>query len=162
MSPTGRCKSKKPCEDISIDDWNIEVEVGNHNSKAKLTDKYVGKALIPNVQYQNYLGDLISLDGTHNKNIEGRTAKGQGIVRDILYILNGIYLGDCYFKTLITLVSAMLITVLTHNSEIWLNLTEKNLRSLESEDCQLLRSALMTNSKTSICLLMLELGLIPV
>ena len=52
----------------------------------------------------------------------------------------------------------MLISVLTNNLEVSLNLTASDIKILNDFDLMLLRSAMMTSSKSSRCLLLLELG----
>ena len=51
--------------------------------------------------------------------------------------------------------------MLTNNSETWFNLTSKDIKTLESADNQFLRKILFTSSKTTICIMMLELGIPP-
>ena len=114
------------------------------------------------VSRQLYLGDWISSDGSNKENISRRISKCQGIIRDILHILNGTCFGEFYFETMITLRKTMFVSVLTNNCETWYNLKTKDLQNLESVDAQLIRQGLMTSSKTSICLMMLDLGLLPI
>ena len=41
-------------------------------------------------KHEKYLGDIFSEDGSNEKNIEARQAKGFGIVNNILAIINEI------------------------------------------------------------------------
>ena len=45
---------------------------------------------------------------------------------------------------------------------MWHNVTQRELKKLESLDAYLIRRAFQANSKTSICLMMLELNIIPI
>ena len=46
---------------------------------------------------QKYLGDLISADGKHDKNISMRKNKSMGIINQIMEILNSVYIGKLPF-----------------------------------------------------------------
>ena len=58
---------------------------------------------IENVDFDTYLGDIISKDGRNSKNIEARVSKGLRIVSQIHDILKQVNVGAHYFKTAITL-----------------------------------------------------------
>ena len=53
----------------------------------------------------------------------------------------------------------MLLSVLTSNLEVSLNLTEKDIKILSDVDFMLLKAAMKVSSKASGCLLLLELGI---
>ena len=79
-----------------------------------------------------------------------------------IYILNNIYLCAYFFKTLKLLRESLFISVITSQSEVWINVTEKELKQLEALDSLLLSRALLSNSKTSQCVMLLELGMKPI
>ena len=91
-----------------------------------------------------------------------KVSKGKGVINDIIFILDNIYLGQFFFHALKLLRESLLLSVITHQSEVWFNVTEKDLKELESLDSLLLSQALRTNSKTSQCMMHLELGLEPI
>ena len=49
------------------------------------------------VSDEKYVGDIISFDGKHDKNIISRRSKGIGMCNEILSILDSMYLGSFYF-----------------------------------------------------------------
>ena len=53
---------------------------------------------------------------------------------------------------------SMLLSVLTNNLEVSLNMTLHDMKILSDVDMMLLRGAMLTSSKASKCLLLLELG----
>ena len=57
---------------------------------------------------------------------------------------------------------SLFISVITNQSEVWVNTTEKDLTHLESLNANLICWALQSNSKTSKCIMLLELGLKPI
>ena len=69
--------------------------------------------------------------------------------------------GPFYFKTEIMMREALLVNGILFNSEIWYNISEKELRELEEVNETFLRRVLKAHSKTAIEALYLELGCIP-
>ena len=63
-------------------------------------DKSIGKLKIKSSDHHTYLGDIIESDHSNRKNVLSRATKGKIVVRDILQIINGVYLGDHYFEAL--------------------------------------------------------------
>ena len=111
---------------------------------------------------QMYLGDIISADGSHKKNIEHRRNKGYGVINQIMQILETVYFGKYYFEVAMVLRSSMFLSSLLLNSESWVNLTDKDVRSLEQSDEILLSRILDCASNTSNIAKYLELGVVPV
>ena len=124
-----------------------------------LEDEYGGKTVIKTVENHLYLGNIISSNGSNQMTINDRIAKGQGAVRDISHILEGTFFGDFYFEALRIMSNSMVISVLTHNIEVLMNLTKTDIKRLEKIYQLLLQKALITSSKVSRCLVLLELGL---
>ena len=79
--------------------------------------------------------------------ILSRTSKGQGVIRDIKHILDGIYFGSSYFEAMTLLRDSMLMSVITHNIEVCFNLTPNELKMLHDIDLQLLRVCLQVGQK---------------
>ena len=83
---------------------------------------------------QMYLGDIISSDGTHTKNVQNRKNKGLGKINEIMQILQSLFFGKYYFEVALVLRSSLLLSSLLMNCEAWVNLSERNIRSLEQTD----------------------------
>ena len=111
---------------------------------------------------EKYIGDIISDDGKNTANIAARKAKWFGIAGDILAILNAIPFGKYQTEAGIYMRNGMLINGMLTNSEIWYGITTDELKQLESVDEYLLRKILRGHSKTSIELIYLETGTIPI
>ena len=62
------------------------------------------------IMEEKYLGDVISTDGKNIKNIKSRVSKGKGIVCRILTILEGIPIGQFYFKVAMMLRNCLLVS----------------------------------------------------
>ena len=111
---------------------------------------------------ERYVGDIVSSDGKHNKNIDSRRSKGIGMCNEITSILDSLCLGPYHFQMAMLLRQTMLITVLLTNSEAWLRLTKENIKKLERVDEMLLRKLLKTPISTPKIALYLETGSIPI
>ena len=81
------------------------------------------------VTEEKYVGDIVSCDGKHNKNIASRRSKGIGMCNEIISILDSLCLGPFFFQVSLMLRQTMLISVLLFNSETWLRLTKITLRN---------------------------------
>ena len=148
------------CENLEIEEWKEETY--EENNKLKKRDVFAGSLPIRTVSDHLYLGDIIQSCGSNQMNCQARAAKGQGIVRDIIHILDGTFFGSHYFEAMKLMRESMLLSMLTHNLEVSFNLKPKDYKILSDVDMQLLRSCLMTGAKSSHCLLLLELGLVSV
>ena len=111
---------------------------------------------------QMYLGDIISTDGKHFKNIQHRKNKALGIINQIMQILESTYFGKHYFEVALVLRSSLFISSLLLNSEAWTNLTDKDIRGLEQSDSEILLSKILDfEANSSNTFKYLELGIAP-
>ena len=85
-------------------------------------------------QEQTYLGDVISDDGKHNKNVQARSNKGLGIITQIKQILDSIVYGKHHFEVAMVLRESLFLSSLLLNSEAWVNLSDRDIRTLEKTD----------------------------
>ena len=156
----GEKEDKVKCEKIVIDKWKIEKE--KKEEKIEQKDVYEGAIPIKSVDEYVYLGDTVRSDGKSKENVKQRINKGQGIVRDIIQIIEGMYLGPFFVETLKQLRTSMLISVITHNLEVSPNLTRNDIKALEDLDLSLIRKAMCLSSKSSQHILYLEFGILSV
>ena len=119
----GKSCYKEICSDLYVDGWKIkeasEVEIGN----TKLIDEHDGLHEMKEVNNEKYLGDILSSDGNNANNISARQNRGQGVVNQIMSMLEGICFGKFYFEVAMTLRESLLVSSLLTNSESWYNLT---------------------------------------
>lgn len=111
---------------------------------------------------EKYLGDIVTCDGKHTKNVKSRCSKCIGVMTDIVNILKTLCLGKFFFKIGVILRQALFLSIMLLNADTWLRLSQTDLKTLESTDELLLRKLLDAPSKTPIPSLYLELGCIPV
>ena len=110
---------------------------------------------------EKYLGDIVSYDGKHSKNIKARSSKCIGATVDIMNLVKLLCLGQYHFKVCVILRQAMLLSMMLQNAESWLRLTQADIKQLESTDEILLRKILSAPSSSPRCSLYLSLGCIP-
>ena len=132
-------KRSRPCSTLNAHDEKIEA-----------------------VDKEKYVGDIITSDGKHSKNVITRRSKGIGMISEITCILDGLCLGEHYFNTALMLRQTMLISVLLTNSETWLRLTQADMKRLEGVDLSFLRRIFKVPTSTPIAFLYLESGSIPI
>ena len=68
-------------------------------------------------QEQLYLGDLVSSDGTHTKNIQFRRNKGVGIINQIMQILDTTYFGKYFLEIAMVLRESLFLSSTLFNLE---------------------------------------------
>jgi hypothetical protein len=112
----------------------VRLEGGTNDigGESSLKEHFAGMEKMK--EEQMYLGDIISNDGSHLKNIQHRKNKGLGIINQIMQILDSVYFGKYYFEVALVLRSSLLLSSLLLNSEAWVNLSDKNIRGLEQTD----------------------------
>ena len=110
---------------------------------------------------EKYLGDVISSDGRNIKNVKARVAKGTGIIRRIITILEGIPFVKYYYEVGVILRNTLLVSSMLCNTEAWYGITQAELELLESVDTQFLRKLLNAPRGTPKEMLFLEVGVVP-
>ena len=110
------------------------------------------------VDSDDYLGDIISNDGSNNKNVHKRAGRGIGMVSEIMNVLETVSLGKHYFKIAVILRESLFLNSVLTNGETWYSLTKDNIDALENVDKGLLKNIFKTGKNTPIPMLYLELG----
>ena len=114
------------------------------------------------VENGTYLGDILSADGSLDKNVENRRQKGIGISSQITGILNSVSLGFFYFKIAFALRDAKLLTGILTNTEVWNNIKTKHFDILEGIDLMMIKKTLNAHSMTAKEAFFLEAGLMQI
>lgn len=152
----------------------LKFHVPDENGKSKCHKIHVGgdKKFCPQlkvhgtemetVDYDTYLGDIISGDGKNSKNIQNRIAKGLGKISSITDLLNKICLGPFYFQVALLLRESMFINGILTNAEVWHNVKKAEIEEFEQLDRSLLRQILKVPISTPKESFYLELGILPI
>ena len=112
--------------------------------------------------YETYLGDVISSTGSNEKNIEHRVNQGIAEINQIISMLNITSLGHFFFEIALILRESVLISKLVFNSEIWYNVSDKQLEKLEQIDEMYLRRLLNVAKTAPKVGLYLECRIMPI
>jgi hypothetical protein len=91
------------------------------------------------VDSEKYLGDMIDKTESIQATINSRKSKGQGIISEILSILDEISLGHHRIDVAMKFREVMLFNGILYNSEAWHGVTKKNIKTLQSIDESLIR-----------------------
>ena len=158
----GRSQNETICRETVVDSWKVEVETDEETGVCTQSEYYGGPEVMKVKQEQVYLGDVISTDGKHTKNVMARKNKGLGVITQIMQILDSVVYGKYFFEVAMVLRSSMLLSSLLLNSEAWVNLSEKDIRALERTDEMLLSKILGSETNTSNTFKYLELGIYPI
>lgn len=158
----GRDKCDILCKDLHVGGWKVEPITDPETGKCSNVEYFNGYEKMEVKEKQTYLGDVLTNDGTHTKNVQQRSNKGLGTINEILQILESTYFGKFYFEIAMVLRESLFLSSLLLNAEAWVNYTEKDIRILEQCDEILLSRILDCDGNTSNALKYLELGIMPV
>ena len=137
-----------------------KIHVGKENMLCP--DLKVHGTIMEQVSEDTYLGDIVSHDGSNQKNVKSRIGKGLGLISQIINILETVSFGNYYFEIAMTLRESMFLNAILTNSEIWYNLKQSEIDDLEDLDRLLLRKIFGTLSSCPKEALFLESGAIPI
>ena len=149
----------------------LRFHTPDKKGKSKCNVMHIGKTnkICPQLQvhgtpmqqitHDTYLGDIISADGSNERNILGRVGKGHGKVTQIMDALERITLGSHYFRIALVLRESIFLNSILTNAESWYGLSAQHIEQLEVVDRLLLRKVLDTPISTPIEGIQLELGI---
>ena len=140
--------------ELKVDAWKL-----THEPNGNMTEEYVGKVGMENVDSFLYLGHVLSQDGGNMKNILHKRNRSLGTQKLIPKLIK--HLGPFTFEAAIIYIKALLRTSILYGAETMFNVTEKELRVLESIEESVLQTVFQTKRSCSRHLLYLESGLIP-
>ena len=108
------------------------------------------------------MGDVITSDAKHTKNIQKRKSKGIGSMVDIIGLLKQLCLGEFHFEIAVLLRQTMLLSSVLLSSETWLRLTKTEIDQLEMLDEMYMRKVLASPANNPKVSMYLCLGLVPI
>ena len=111
---------------------------------------------------ERYLGDILSTDGKIEENLKERVAKGNGIVNQILGLLDGISFGEFYFEMALLFRNSLLINGILYNMEALHGFKKKHLDIIEECDKNLMRRLFNCPDGTPTEAFFLETSAIPI
>ena len=140
---------------LEVDTWDI-----SYDEKENMIETEGPKVKMIKVNQLKYLGFVISEDASNVPNISEKKKKSIGIIRSIMNTIKG--LGTYTIKNGVIYLNSLLRGSILYSAETYYNLSERNLRSLESIEEECIRKIFETGIGCPISLLYLETGHIPV
>ena len=139
---------------LEVDSWKYTYDVDGN-----ISEKYDGKLPMQEVNSIKYLGFIISGDGSNSENISSKAIRSINTTRKIMNMIQGLasHTFECgliYFKSLHR-GSAL------YASETYYNLSELDLRNIESPEQDCLKQIANSSKICPKFLLFLEFGEIP-
>ena len=110
----------------------MKIHIGQSNDYC--LEQKVHEDIVSEKCFETYLGDIVCSSGSNDKNIENRCNRGVGAVSQITMMLNRVSLGHYYFEIGLVFRDTILVSKMVYNSEVWYNVTEKQLIKLEQID----------------------------
>ena len=111
---------------------------------------------------EKYLGNILSINGKIDQNINDRFAKGVGKTNEIISILQEVSFGPHYFETAKLFRNSILISSMLCSSEALLGITKAHIEKLEQADRIFFRRLFEVPRSTAIESFYLELSVVPV
>ena len=158
----GKSKCDILCKDLHVGGWKTEIVEDPVTGKCSKSECFNGFEKMKVKEEQTYLGDLISVDGTHTKNVQLRSNKGLGIINQIVQILDSTFFGKYHYEVAMVLRESLFLSSILLNSEAWVNYSKQDVRILEQCDEILLSKILDCDGNTSNALKYFELGGVPI
>ena len=155
-------KDKNLCPDLFIDNWEVVKVDSTKTGFDNLDDRQTEPHKMEVIGKDKYLGDVISTTGKNTDNVIARKEKSNGIVKQIIAILEDICFGPFHFEVAVILRDSLFLSSVLVNSEAWYDLTDADIEVLEQADENLLRKILEAPISTPKCMLYLETGCKPV
>ena len=153
---------KNPCcPDLYVSQWKLDKTENFVYGKPKIVELEVDDHQMEQSSDEKYLGDIISVSGTNNKNIAARKTRGMIIANKICSILDYVCFGHFKYEVLVTLRNSLLVNSILANSSAWYKVTALELHQLEQVDESLMSRGLSAPRTTSSAILYLELGVMP-
>jgi hypothetical protein len=92
----GKSSSDVLYKDCYVGNWKGRVITDPVTGISSQSDSFTGNVKMKTKPEQFYLGDLISSDGTHTKNVQQR--RNEGVTNQIMKKLESTYFGKYYFE----------------------------------------------------------------
>ena len=117
----GKNQQVHKCGPLFIDGWKEVNMEDKRTNIIERKDVFQEKIVMEEKEQEKYLGDIISNNGKNTKNIKLKLNKGQGMVNEIMTILEEIWYGKHHFEVAVLLRNALLVSSMLCNAEAWYN-----------------------------------------
>ena len=160
-----KCKimTVKHKDAINLDDEAmIEEWEAKYDNEDQLIDELKGMKSMKKVESAKYLGVVIQSNGLNDKTIEAKCKIAIGNINRTLDKLKHLRLGNLYFKIVLQMKEAMIVSSLMYGTEVLPNMRKEDVEKLAKKDHEYLKKAVETMQSCPTALLNLEFGNIPI
>ena len=109
-----------------------------------------------------YLGDQFNKRGTNVDLIRERVNKGKSCIISSMSMCSDVTMGIHGLETILMLYRGLFVQVILNNAQAWSNLTQTDLKALQTIQLKYIKRAFHAPSSTSNTLTFLETGLLPI
>ena len=154
-------REKEECPKVTINTWRVKNVKNIVTSKYEIADEMGDITELNEAESQRYLGDIVQSNGKNDENIRKRREKGFIIINQIKKILENGFFGKHYFQAAVILRESLFLNSVLLNSGVWTNVTNKEIHQLSTLDNTLVRNIFECPSFTSVPMMFLDLGIVP-
>ena len=154
--------------ELYVDGWKMEevkackTGVKTTNETSATHEIFDGEQEITETSHEKYLGQIISSDATNARNISDRAARGTGMSKKIIEMLNHVPGGKFHFEIAMIFRNAYIISTMLSSSEAWYNVSKEDVKKLEKVDEIYLKGVVQCSNQVKTELIYLELGVMPI
>ena len=139
------------------------VQLGINTKITDVTPRLkIGDTVLESVDCATYVGDQFNRGGTNKDLIEERVKKGKGCLVNAMSLCSEVTLGTYSIPTLLLLYQSMFLQVILCDAQAWTNLTEKNIKDLQTIQLRYLKRMMHAPQSTPNPFTFLETGCLPV
>ena len=109
-----------------------------------------------------YLGDIFNNKGTNCDLVEDRVKKGKSCLVNSMSLCSDITMGLFAIETMLLLYMCLFLAIVLYNAQAWSNLSNTDIKNLQTIQLKYLKRIFHAPSSTSNCLTFLETGTIPI
>ena len=138
------------------------IHIGNKMSRKKCPKKHIDGEHMNESEKEKYLGDFLTIKANSKDTMAAQKARGYGILGEIGAILRDFPFGNWRTQIGLLLRKAWFLNSCLANSEIWIGISDTDLKDLEIIDHKFLRVITGSQAKAPVEMLYLETSELPI
>ena len=121
----------------------------------------IDEHIMEEVKETKIVGDMVNNKGNRNSLVEDRVKSGKSVIANMLATCSEVTCGMYYVKVMLLLYRSVFIQTMLSNSDVWTNISDKNMTALETIQLKCLKRTMRTAASTPNSFVFLELGVLP-
>ena len=146
--------------------WGVKkcsnIHIGNKMLRRKRPEKHIDGEHMKESEKEKYFGDFLTIKAYSKDTIAAQNTRGYGILGEIGAILRDIPFGNCRTQIGLILRKAWFLNSCLANSEIWIGISDTDLKDLEIIDHKIVRVITGSQSKVPVEMLYLDTSELPI